>query len=113
MEKKIIKEKKTTKRLQKNFQISLKDEEWERFMEIYRLAKSRFKHPGIPFKKSFVIRRLVGLEPPDDLVTQSDIDYFLGRSPGIKRGIRWLPPTRTGLTESDTKPEEKFESSKL
>lgn len=100
-------EKKTNKRRQKNFQVFLQDDEWDRFMEIYHLAKSRFRHPGIPFKKSFVIRRLVGLEPPDELVTQSDIDYFLGREPAAGRVFRWLPPTRIELTENDTKPDEK------
>lgn len=106
-------ENKTKKRRQKNFQISLQDDEWERFLEIYRLAKSRFNHPGIPFKKSFVIRRLIGLEPPDELVTQSDIDYFLGRKSDTKRIIRWLPPTQTGLTESDTQPDEKLKPLKV
>jgi len=99
-------EKKTNKRRQKNFQVFLQDEEWERFLEIYHLAKSRFNHPAIPFKKSFVIRRLVGLEPPDELVTQSDIDYFLGRKSAARRTIHWLPPTQIELTESDTKPDE-------
>ncbi len=99
-------EKKTNKRRQKNFQVFLQDEEWERFLEIYHLAKSRFNHPGIPFKKSFVIRRLVGLEPPDELVTQNDIDYFLGRKSAARPVIRWLPPTEIGLTASDTKPDE-------
>ena len=101
-------EKKTNKRRQKNFQVFLQDEEWERFLEIYNLAKSRFKHPQIPFKKAFVIRRLVGLEPPDELVTQSDIDYFLGRKFTGRRVIRCLPPTQIGLTESDTKPDEEM-----
>lgn len=101
-------EKKTNKRRQKNFQVFLQDEEWERFLEIYHLAKSRFNHPGIPFKKSFVIRRLVGLEAPDELVTQSDIDYFLGRKSAAGPVIRWLPPTEIGLTESDTKPDEEM-----
>ncbi len=106
-------EKKTNKRRQKNFQVFLQDEEWERFLEIYHLAKSRFKHPGIPFKKSFVIRRLVGLEPLDELVTESDIDYFLGRKSGARRIIvDWLPPTQVRLTESDTKPDKKFEPQK-
>lgn len=98
-------EKKTNKRRQKNFQVFLKDEEWERFLEIYRLAKSRFNHPGIPLKKSFVIRRLVGLEPPDELVTQRDIDYFLGRKSTAGSIIRWLSPTQIEITESDTKPD--------
>ena len=106
-------EKKTNKRRQKNFQVFLQDEEWERFLEIYHRAKSRFKHPGIPLKKSFVIRRLVGLEPPDELVTESDIDYFLGRKSGARRIIvDWLPPTQVQLTESDTKPDENFEPKK-
>jgi hypothetical protein len=106
-------EKKTNKRRQKNFQVFLQDEEWERFLEIYQLAQSRFKHPGIPLKKSFVIRRLVGLEPPDELVTESDIDYFLRRKSGARRIIvDWLPPTEARLTEKDTKPDEKFESKK-
>ena len=102
-------EKKTNKRRQKNFQVFLQDEEWKRFLEIYNLAKSRFKHPGIPLKKSFVIRRLVGLDPPDELVTQNDIDYFLGREPVGGRVINWLPPTRIELAESDTKPDKNFE----
>lgn len=98
-------EKKTNKRRQKNFQVFLQDEEWDRFLEIYNLAKSRFKHPGIAFKKSFVIRRLVGLEPPDELVTESDIDYFLGRKKiALKRVLRCLPPTIIELTESDAQP---------
>lgn len=101
-------EKKTNKRRQKNFQVFLQDEEWERFLEIYDLAKSRFKHPDIPLKKSFVIRRLVGLDPVDELVTQSDIDYFLGRKFAVKRVIRCLPPTQIELSESDTKPDEKL-----
>ena len=106
-------EKKTNKRRQKNFQVFLQDEEWERFLEIYHRAKSRFNHPGIPLKKSFVIRRLVGLEPPDELVTESDIDYFLGRKSGARRIIvDWLPPTQVRLTENDTKPDEKFEPKK-
>jgi hypothetical protein len=105
-------EKKTNKRRQKNFQVFLQDEEWERFLEIYHLAKSRFNHPGIPFKKSFVIRRLVGLEAPDELVTQNDIDYFLGRKSAVSRVIHWLPPTQIGLTESDTKPDEELEPKK-
>ncbi|MGI8495498.1 MAG: hypothetical protein ACR2L1_09340 [Pyrinomonadaceae bacterium] len=100
-------EKKTDKRRQKNFQVYLRDEEWDRFLEVYRRAKIRFNHPGIPLKKSIVIRRLVGLDPPDELVTRSDIEYFLGRAPGIGRVIiEWLPPTRVELTESDTKPED-------
>ncbi len=98
-------EKKTNKRRQKNFQVFLQDEEWERFLEIYHLAKSRFNHPGIPFKKSFVIRRLVGLEAPDELVTQNDIDYFLGRRPAAEPVVRWLPPTEIELTANDTKPD--------
>lgn len=100
-------EKKQNKRRQKNFQVFLQDDEWDRFMEVYHLAKSRFKHPGIPFKKSFVIRRLVGLEPPDELVTESDIDFFLGRESSARRVIRWLPPTQIELTENDTKPHDK------
>lgn len=107
-------EKKTNKRRQKNFQVFLQDEEWDRFLEIYHRAKSRFKHPGIPFKKSFVIRRLVGLEPPDELVTQMDIEYFLGRQSGARRIIvDWLPPTEVLLTESDIKLDETFESKKV
>ncbi len=96
-------EKKTNKRRQKNFQVFLQDEEWERFLEIYHKAKSRLKHPGIPFKKSFVIRRLVGLEPPDELVTESDIDYFRGGGCAAGSGFRWLSPTQIELTQSDTK----------
>jgi len=105
-------EKKINKRRQKNFQVFLQDEEWKRFLEIYHLAKSRFKHPEIPFKKSFVIRRLVGLEMPDELVTQSDIDYFLGGKSAVGEVICWLPPTQIGLTENDTKPDEKLEPKK-
>lgn len=106
-------EKKTNIRRQKNFQVFLQDEEWERFLEIYHLAKSRFNHPGIPFKKSFVIRRLVGLDPPDELVTQSDIDYFLGRKSASRPVIRWLPPTQIELTESDTKPDEEVPDAEI
>jgi len=106
-------EKKTNKRRQKNFQVFLQDEEWERFLEIYQRAKSRFNHPGIPLKKSFVIRRLVGLEPPDELVTETDIDYFLGRKSGAKRIIvDWLPPTDIRLAENDTKLDENLEPKK-
>ncbi len=106
-------EKKTNKRRQKNFQVFLQDEEWERFLKIYQLAKARFKHPGIPLKKSFVIRRLVGLEPPDELVTESDIDYFLGRKSGARRiVVDWLPPTQVQLTASDAKPDENLEPKK-
>ncbi len=95
-------EEKNNKRRQKNFQVFLQDEEWERFLEIYHKAKSRLKHPEIPFKRSFVIRRLVGLEPPDELVTQSDIDYFRGGGGAAGSGVQWLSPTEIELTESDT-----------
>lgn len=91
-------------RRQKNFQVFLRDDEWERFLEVYERAKSRFDYPGIVLKKSFVIRRLVGLEPPDDLVTVQDINYFLGRqssSSDIRQITVRLPPTGTDLVESD------------
>lgn len=86
---------------QKNFQIYLHDDEWERFLEICDLARSRLNQPDLLLKKSFIIRRLVGLEPPDELVTQNDIDYFLGRKTSHRRTIRFLPPTEIDFTDSE------------
>lgn len=92
------------KRKQKNFQIFLRDEEWERFNVVYERAKSRFIH-NMRLPKSSVARRLVGLDAPDNLVTQDDIDYFLNLGATSETQIAsQIAPSSVYISETDTQP---------
>jgi hypothetical protein len=92
-------------RKQKNFQVFLKDDEWIRYMEIYARAKERFERKEPEISKSYVVRRLMGLDPPDDLVTTADIEYFLNKPAVSAKIIPQLHPSTTNISESDTQPE--------
>jgi hypothetical protein len=73
----------TNEQENRNFQLILDEEEYARYIEVLRKAKSH--HPKL--KNSAVNRILLGLARPIAGVTKEDIKYFQGRStqPGVMR----------------------------
>lgn len=59
----------------RNFQIVLEEDEYQRWLEVLRRAKGRDPR----FTNTDVNKRLLGLLPPDDVVTRDDIKYFQNR----------------------------------
>ena len=74
----------------RNFQLILTEEEWENYGVIVGRAKQRNHFAS----NADINRRLIGLLPPDELITQEDIDFFVGKkSAGITKKV---PARRVG-----------------
>ncbi|HEX8637639.1 MAG TPA: hypothetical protein VF692_06230 [Pyrinomonadaceae bacterium] len=92
-------------RKQKNFQAFLKDDEWERFQIVFERAKQRFGRDGIKLSQSYVVRRLAGIDEPDDLVTPEDIAFFLNKESSPAQIVPQLSSASTDISETDTQPD--------
>ncbi|MBE7179099.1 MAG: hypothetical protein INR69_22035 [Mucilaginibacter polytrichastri] len=60
----------------KVFQFRLTKDEQIRYEEVFNRAQA--KSPLVELDLSKVSRRLAGILPPDELVTEDDIEYFRG-----------------------------------
>jgi hypothetical protein len=60
----------------KKIQLVLTAEQQERYEELYRRVQSRSPHVEVPL--SLIVKTIVGFEEPNALITQKDLDYFVG-----------------------------------
>jgi hypothetical protein len=59
------------------------EDEWERYQEVLRRARERAYKKKLMSETKYdkpIIRRLLGLEPPDWMVTPEDLSFFQGRA---------------------------------
>jgi len=100
------------KRKQKNFQVFLKNDEWQRYEEI--LERATLRHDStVNLPKAHIIRRLVGLDAPDKLVTKADIEYFLHNTPIESQIIPELPSVSSKVESSDVQKNKKIPIKKV
>lgn len=93
------------------FQLTLLADEQQRFETVLERAQMRVKDE-YQISSSYVIRRLVGLEPPSNLVTAEDIDFFLHSAEQQTQVISELPPAKTNVKESDINPNKRVKTIK-
>jgi hypothetical protein len=90
-------------RKQKNFQAFLKDDEWERFLIVMDRAKERYGRTDIKLSQSYVVRRLAGIDDPNDIVTAEDVAFFLDKQSSAQIAPQ-LPTASTDISNQDTQP---------
>lgn len=93
-------------RKQKNFQAFLKDDEWERFLVVVDRAKERHGRTDIKLSQSYVVRRLAGIDEPNDVVTAEDVAYFLNKQSSAQI-VPQLSSASTDISDQDTQPDSK------
>lgn len=83
-------------------QLVLKGLVWRRYREVVRRAQERHARLkwDTTFKESMVVKRLLGLEPLDDLVTADDVKHFQGKD---KTGTTGAVNVRLGQSERSGK----------
>jgi hypothetical protein len=61
----------------KKFQLGLDDEQARRYEEVHRRIQSRVPHAIV--SQAQILKILVGFEEPNELITQEDINYLIGK----------------------------------